>query len=123
LADADGELLERAVANVISNAVAWSPPERPVRVVAEGFDDDVVLRVVDEGPGIPPALRTRVLQPFQRIGDRSRDTGAGLGLAIASGFVTAMGGRFTLGDTPGGGLTVTITLPQAPDGDGAGAGP
>jgi two-component system sensor histidine kinase KdpD len=86
-----------------------------VRVAAEGFDDEVVLRIVDSGPGIPPAQRARVLQPFQRIGDRSRDTGAGLGLAIASGFVTAMGGRFTLGDTPGGGLTVTMTLPQAPD--------
>jgi signal transduction histidine kinase len=113
LALADAELLERAVANVISNALAWSPPARPVRVVADRSGEEVVLRVVDAGPGIPAAQRARVLQPFQRLGDRSRDTGAGLGLAIASGFVTTMGGRFSLDDTPGGGLTVTITLPEA----------
>jgi two-component system sensor histidine kinase KdpD len=121
LALVDPELLTRSLANLVSNALAWSPPGCPVRVEAagggngdEGGDgDEVVVRVIDHGPGIPAALRDRVVRPFQRLGDRSRDTGAGLGLAIASGFVTAMHGRLTLGDTPGGGLTATIAVPRA----------
>ena len=57
-----------------------------------------------------------MFEPFQRLGDRSSDAGAGLGLAIAKGFVEVTGGRLELDDTPGGGCTFTITLPIAPDG-------
>ena len=71
------------------------------------------LRVVDRGPGVPGADRSRVTAPFQRLGDGQITEGVGLGFSIAQGFVDAMHGTFTLDDTPGGGLTVTITLPQA----------
>ena len=71
------------------------------------------LRVVDRGPGIPEAARERVLEAFQRLGDRPNGMGVGLGLAVARGFVVAMDGDLTLDDTPGGGLTVTIDLPMA----------
>jgi two-component system sensor histidine kinase KdpD len=70
----------------------------------------VDLRVVDRGPGIPPDERDRMFQPFQRLGDQSNDSGTGLGLAVARGFIDAMGGDITVEDTPGGGLTVVVSL-------------
>ncbi len=112
----DPALLERALANLIANALAWSPADRPVRIDAGAVDHDaeVHVRVVDRGPGIPPDERGRVLEPFQRIGRRSLQAGAGLGLTVVKGFVEAVGGTFTLDDTPGGGLTATIALRAAP---------
>ena len=70
--------------------------------------------MVDHGPGIPAADRDRVFAPFQRLDDRSTTSGLGLGLAIARGFTEAMSGTLTASDTPGGGLTMTITLPPVP---------
>jgi two-component system, OmpR family, sensor histidine kinase KdpD len=82
-----------------------------VRVVAGGGPEAVEVRVVDRGPGIPPADRDRVFLPFQRLGDRSTGAGVGLGLAVARGFTLAMGGRLTVEETPGGGTTMVVTLP------------
>ena len=59
------------------------------------------------------AAREDVLQPFQRLGEVRRGTGVGLGLAVARGFVEAMGGELTAEDTPGGGVTVVVGLPEA----------
>jgi two-component system sensor histidine kinase KdpD len=112
----DPELLERAVANVVSNAIAWSRPQQPIRIEASPVGDRVHLRVVDTGPGIPAAQREAATRPFQRLGDAPAAghlAGVGLGLAVASGFVGSMGGGFTLDDTPGGGLTVVIDLPRS----------
>lgn len=110
LVSTDAALLERALANLVSNALAWSPVDRTVRVDADRVGATVVLRVIDRGPGIPMEARTRVFEPFQRLGDRSNDTGAGLGLAIAKGFVELTAGRLELDDTPGGGCTFSIVL-------------
>ncbi len=111
----DAALLERAVANVIANALAWSPPTAPVRVDAGVSAGHVELRVVDRGPGIPPDERNAVFQPFQRLGDSPNGPteGVGLGLAVARGFVEAMAGTLTLDDTPAGGLTAIISVPLA----------
>jgi two-component system, OmpR family, sensor histidine kinase KdpD len=109
----DPALLERTVANVVANAMRWSPPGAEVRVDAGRVGRTVHLRVVDHGPGIAVGDRDRVVEPFQRLGDQSPDTGVGLGLAVASGFVRLMGGDLSLDDTPGGGLTVVLTLPCA----------
>ena len=109
----DAALLERSVANLISNALAWSDPGVSVRIEAAEVADHVQLRVIDRGPGIAPHLRARMFEPFQRLGDRSNDTGAGLGLAIARGFVELTGGTLELDDTPGGGCTFTIIMPIA----------
>ena len=117
--EADPALLERAVANVVDNAVRWSPPDRRVRVEAGAFNGHVDLRVVDRGPGIPRHLREQVFQPFQRRGDDSSDLGVGLGLAVARGFLQAMNGTVEIEDTAGGGTTVIITL-RALDGGGGG---
>jgi two-component system sensor histidine kinase KdpD len=108
---ADAALLERAIANVIENAIAWSPPDASVRVEACVAQQRVDLHVVDRGPGIPPAQREDVFRPFQRLGDRSNGSGVGLGLAVARGFVEAMGGELVVDDTPGGGVTMVISLP------------
>jgi two-component system sensor histidine kinase KdpD len=110
--EADPALLERAVANVVDNALSWSPSGRQVRVEAGEVGDRVDLRVIDQGPGIPMSERDRVFQPFQRLGDRGRVTpnGVGLGLAVARGFVEAMGGEILVEDTPGGGTTMVLSL-------------
>jgi two-component system sensor histidine kinase KdpD len=111
--EADAALLERAMANVIENALVWSPADTRVRVEACVADGRVDLRVVDRGPGIPPTQREQVFQPFQRLGDSSNGTGVGLGLAVARGFVEAMGGEIVIEDTPGGGVTIDISLGAA----------
>ena len=112
---ADPALLERAVANIIANARAWNPPGEAIRVDATVIGDHLELHVVDRGPGIPPTDRDAVFRPFQRLGDTPNGPtdGVGLGLAVAGGFVEAMGGTITLEDTPGGGLTAIITMPLA----------
>ena len=109
----DAALLERVVANLVSNALVWSPPDTAVRIEAAEVAGRVELLVIDRGPGIATVDRDRVFEPFQRLGDRSSDAGAGLGLAIAKGFVEVMGGRLVLDDTPGGGSTFTVILPIA----------
>ena len=111
---ADAALLERAVANIVENALAWSPAEQHVRVEACVVDHRVDLRVVDRGPGIPRGMRDQVFQPFQRLGDSPNGTGVGLGLAVARGFVEAMGGEIVVDDTPGGGATMVISLEVTP---------
>jgi two-component system sensor histidine kinase KdpD len=112
LVRADPGLLERAVANLVANAVAVSPA---VLVQARRAGDVVELRVIDHGPGVPAADRERIFAPFQRLNDHTATGGLGLGLAIARGFTDAMGGTLTPTDTPGGGLTQTITLSLAAD--------
>ena len=100
--DADAALLERAVANVARQRARRTAARTvPVRIVARCAGGRVDLRVVDRGPGIPPDERERVFQPFQRLGDRPHGDGVGLGLAVARGFVEAMGGELTVEDTPG----------------------
>ncbi|WP_046776754.1 sensor histidine kinase [Streptomyces yangpuensis] len=109
----DRGLLERAVANIVENAVKYSPAGHPVLVSASAIADRVELRVVDRGPGIPDEAKNRVFEPFQRYGDAPAGAGVGLGLAVARGFTEAVGGTLAAEDTPGGGLTMVLTLPTA----------
>jgi two-component system sensor histidine kinase KdpD len=110
---ADPGLLERALANVIQNAIRFSPPDAPARVTAGAVNGIVDIRIVDRGPGVPTADRERLFVAFQRLGDAGNGEGVGLGLAVARGFVEAMGGDIEVEDTPGGGLTVILRLPAA----------
>ncbi len=105
---ADAALLERVVANLVENAMRWSA-DRPARVTAGRVHDRVDVRIIDHGPGIKPANREQVFQPFQRLGDRG-GTGVGLGLAVARGFVRAMEGELIIEDTPEGGTTAVVSL-------------
>ena len=106
----DAALLERAIANVAENARSWSPPDQPVRILGSAAASRVELRIVDRGPGIPVAERGRVFEPFQRLGDLPSGDGVGLGLAVARGFVEAMGGEMAIEETPGGGLTMVLAF-------------
>ncbi|WP_157007375.1 ATP-binding protein [Agromyces laixinhei] len=110
---ADGVLLQRVVVNLLANAVRHSPDGERVRLAASSFQGRTELRVVDRGPGIPAERRDEVFTPFQRLGDTDNDTGLGLGLALSKGFVEGMDGTLEVEDTPGGGLTMVVTLPSA----------
>lgn len=111
---ADPGLLERVVANLVGNALRYSPPHDPPRVMGSSLGDRVELRVIDRGPGIPPADVDRVFAPFQRLGDTDNTTGVGLGLALSRGLSEAMGGILSAEETPGGGLTMVLSMPAAP---------
>ncbi|MFJ6351607.1 DUF4118 domain-containing protein [Streptomyces sp. NPDC092046] len=115
----DRGLLERAVANIVENAVKYSSDGVPVAVGASVLGQRLELRVTDRGPGVPEEAKDGIFEPFQRFGDAPRGAGVGLGLAVARGFVEAMGGTLTAEDTPGGGLTMVLTLrtagPPPPD--------
>jgi len=104
----DAGLLERVVANLVANALRHGDA-----VTVEGSTDGirVELRVVDHGPGVDPADRARIFEPFQRRGDAG--TGVGLGLAVARGLTEAQGGILEAESTPGGGLTMVLELPGA----------
>jgi two-component system sensor histidine kinase KdpD len=99
------------IANLVDNALRHGRGS-PVTLRGSAHADRVELRVVDAGPGVPRGGSDRLFAAFQRLGDRE-PRGLGLGLSVARGFVDAMGGTLTADDTPGGGLTMTVSLPAA----------
>jgi two-component system, OmpR family, sensor histidine kinase KdpD len=113
----DPAIAERVIVNLTENALRYSPPGQPPLLTASALGDRVELRVVDRGPGIPEEDRDQMFVPFQRLGDTDNTTGVGLGLALSRGLTEAMGGTLTAEDTPGGGLTMTVSVPvvQQPD--------
>ena len=108
---ADAVLLERVLVNLVGNALRYSPSSSPPLVAASCHAGTMEIRVVDRGPGVPETQSEQLFVPFQRLGDRDNTTGVGLGLALSRGLTEAMGGTLAAEDTPGGGLTMTITLP------------
>jgi two-component system sensor histidine kinase KdpD len=110
---ADPAILERVVVNLTENALRYSPAGKPPLLTASVLADRIELRVIDRGPGIPEQDRERMFVPFQRLGDTDNTTGVGLGLALARGLTEAMDGTLTAEDTPGGGLTMAVSLPAA----------
>ena len=117
---ADAGLLERVVANLVQNALRFTPADVPVEVRAAPAATGIELRVIDRGPGIPPDAAAQIFAAFQRRDDtHAPGAGLGLGLAIARGFTEAMGGSVLAEATPGGGATLVVTLtvdhPDRPD--------
>jgi two-component system sensor histidine kinase KdpD len=113
---ADPVLLERVLVNVLGNALRYSPSDTPPLLTASCHAGTMQIRVVDRGPGVPETQGEQLFAPFQRLGDRDNTTGVGLGLALSRGLTEAMAGTLSAEDTPGGGLTMTITLPLLEDG-------
>ncbi|MGV2903467.1 sensor histidine kinase, partial [Microbacterium sp. AGC62] len=108
---ADPVLLQRVLVNVLANAHRHAPEGSRVIVSTSALGDRAEIRVIDRGDGVSPERRDRIFQPFQRFGDTDNTTGLGLGLALSRGFAEGMGGTLTPEDTPGGGLTMVISLP------------
>jgi K+-sensing histidine kinase KdpD len=109
---ADAGLLERVISNLVDNAERHVATGEQVLIKAYASETNVVVEVVDHGPGVAPDRLEEIFAPFQHFGDRTT-TGVGLGLAIARGFTEAMSGTLAASPTPGGGLTMTITLEVA----------
>jgi two-component system sensor histidine kinase KdpD len=102
------------LANLVANALRYAPAGDGPCVTGSHLGDRVEVRVIDRGPGIPAPDRERVFLPFQRMGDTDNTTGIGLGLALSRGLTEAMGGTLEPEETPGGGLTMVLTLVAAP---------
>ena len=110
----DPALVTRVVYNLVLNALVHGGGAGVV-VDVGAIADGIIVRVIDHGSGIPRASREEVFRPFQRRGDAGASHGVGLGLAIAQGFVEAIGGDLSMEDTPGGGCTMVMVLPLSPD--------
>ncbi len=107
----DSFLLERALANIISNAVNISDKNQTIKIVADVISEEwIEIRIIDHGPGIPQAYKDQIFLPFQRLGDNISTKGVGLGLAVAKGFINTLNGIIDVEDTPGGGTTMVIRL-------------
>jgi two-component system sensor histidine kinase KdpD len=114
LLQVDTPLMEQAIGNLLLNAALYTPAGTAI-AIRSGIDsarNQAFISVEDEGPGIPPDLRNRLFQKFQRGGD-GHPGGLGLGLSIVRGFVVAQGGEVTAENKPAGGARFTIFLPIA----------
>jgi len=107
----DAAQIERALVNLLENALKFSPPEERVRVEVDATEGEVVLRITDRGPGISARVVDRIFDAFER-GSPAGD-GTGLGLAIARGFVQANGGRLWVESEPGEGASFAVAFPLA----------
>jgi two-component system sensor histidine kinase KdpD len=111
---ADPAIMERVLVNLAANALRYSPAGSPPLLVATARGDQVELRVTDHGPGVPQDSKDQIFMPFQRLGDTDTTTGIGLGLTLSRSLTEAMHGTLEARDTPGGGLTMAISLPAVP---------
>jgi two-component system sensor histidine kinase KdpD len=113
----DPGLLERVLANLFANALAYSPPGGPPELRARESEGRLLLEIIDHGRGVPDELKEQMFEPFRRLDARNADpsagAGVGLGLAVVKGFLDTIGGQVTPADTPGGGLTMRVLLPCA----------
>jgi two-component system sensor histidine kinase KdpD len=106
----DAHQVQRALVNLVENALKYSPAAEAVRVQVTTSQSEAAIRVIDHGPGVEPAERDRIFEPFQR-GARSDRPGAGLGLAIARGFAEANGGTLAVESRAGQGATFVLRFP------------
>ena len=111
LVEVDAVQVERALVNLLENALRYSPPGADVRISASTESDEVVLGVRDEGPGIGSDDLARVFEPFERLAPGEARQGAGLGLAIARGFAEVNGGRIWAESRSGEGASFMLAFP------------
>jgi two-component system, OmpR family, sensor histidine kinase KdpD len=109
----DGLLIEQVLINLIENALKYTPAGSPIDISAKAATRAVTVEVADRGPGLPSGEEGRVFDKFYRSRDEGRGVGAGLGLTICRGIVTAHGGRIWAENRPGGGAAFRFTLPLA----------
>ncbi|MEO0494317.1 MAG: HAMP domain-containing sensor histidine kinase [Actinomycetota bacterium] len=109
--EARPQAVSRAIRNLVENAAKFSPPGSPITVVADGG----AIAVLDAGPGIPVADRTKVFDRFHRVEATRTMPGSGLGLAIVKQVAEAHGGSVSVGESPSGGAAVAFTIPTVDD--------
>jgi two-component system sensor histidine kinase KdpD len=109
----DAHQIQRVLANLVENAIKYSPIGDPVRVQVTTTQSEAVIRVIDHGPGVPLDEREEIFEPFQRGKRRGDVGGAGLGLAIARGFTEANGGHLWVESRSNQGATFVLALPIA----------
>jgi two-component system, OmpR family, sensor histidine kinase KdpD len=114
LVEVDPVQVERVLVNLLENALRLSPAEADVVIRVFSASDEVVLRVIDKGPGIPASELDRIFEPFQQSTNGDARRGTGLGLAIARGFAEANGGRIWAESRPGEGACFAVAFPLAP---------
>lgn len=110
----DPKILEPALENLLDNAAKFSPNGSPIRLQAERLPNDLVIKVIDHGRGVTEEQKARVFQPLVQ-GDSSstrRFGGIGLGLCVTQRLIAAHGGEISLDQTPGGGATFVLSIPQ-----------
>jgi K+-sensing histidine kinase KdpD len=109
---ADARRIAQVLANLVSNAAKYSPPQTPITLRAQQLDSFVQIDIRDLGSGVPPENRERVFEPFQQVEQRAegKSNGVGLGLAICKGVVEAHGGNIWISDGAPGAI-VSFTLP------------
>jgi two-component system sensor histidine kinase KdpD len=110
----DGVQIERVLVNLLENALRFSPQDDTVELRAESRDGEVLVRVIDRGPGLTESELRRIFEPFEHGGRQPAGRGAGLGLAIARGFAQANGGMLWAESTPGQGAVFVLSVPTAP---------
>jgi len=109
LVDADYVLVDQVVTNLLENATRHTPPRSTIRIDARGGEGVVAVSISDEGPGVPPAERSLIFEPFRTGSSAQRSSG--IGLAICRAVVEDLGGTISVGDAPAGGARFTFTLP------------
>jgi two-component system sensor histidine kinase KdpD len=105
---AEPEALRRILTNLIENAYKYGSP--PVRIAVQIAEDQVVISVIDRGPGIPPDERERIFERFYRVDPNGTKPGMGLGLSIVRGLAESCGGTVWVEDAPGGGAAFRVSL-------------
>ena len=111
----DARRLRESVEHILRNAVAYTDEGGQITLKAGGTDDDVIVTVTDNGPGIEPEDQAQVFARFHRSGSTGRgDAALGLGLPLTRQFIEAHGGKVELQSVPGKGTSVTMTIPRAP---------
>jgi signal transduction histidine kinase len=116
IARADALAVERVLANLLSNAGKYTPPDSEVIVGLERSEDEAVLCVTDHGPGVAPEEREKIFELFYRSDESARVTrGVGIGLALTRQLVLHLDGSIVVEDAPGGGARFRVTIPLADD--------
>jgi len=103
--------LEQILLNLLTNAIRHSPDGGAIEVSANPDSAHTMFAVIDHGPGVPPELRERIFEPFERF-DPHSGLGTGLGLPVSRRLAAALGGSLTVEETPGGGATFNLKIPS-----------
>jgi two-component system sensor histidine kinase KdpD len=107
----DGVLIGQLLANLLENAAKYTPAGTSISISAEAGQEELVVAVADEGPGLPPGEEERVFDKFHRAAPEGAQSGVGLGLSICKAIVQAHGGSITAENLPAGGAVFRFTLP------------